>query len=77
MKRPNDFPINSRGLAATVLLVAWAIVLRCPAGPKPQRRHRRRGTHHHVIFSNPADLQEAMMNGRREEWEHICTDLVY
>ncbi len=34
-------------------------------------------THHHVFFSDPGTLTDAMMNGKREEWQRIVDDPRY
>jgi hypothetical protein len=34
-------------------------------------------THYHVIFSNPGTLLDAVMDGKREEWQHIVNDPRY
>jgi hypothetical protein len=70
MKRPFDFLPESTRLLGVALLAAWAVT------PALAQYDRHEGlvddwSSRHVIFSNPGTLQDAMMNGRREEWERI------
>jgi len=78
VKRPSDFPINGLRLVAVTLLTAWVLT---PA-PAQQNQSPHVGlvddwSHHHVIFSNPGTLEDAMMNGRREAWQRIVNDPRY
>lgn len=77
MKRSSDFATNGFRLAFMALSLVVAIV---PAAAQEQTYNRGivdDWTHHHVIFSNPGTLQDAMMNGRRQEWERIVNDPRY
>jgi hypothetical protein len=79
MKRPLDFAIYSLRFVAVALLVAYAMTV----APAQQNLPYGGGgivddwTTHHVVFSNPGTLMDAMMNGRRQEWEHIVRDPRY
>jgi hypothetical protein len=78
VKRPRDFAISDFHFVATVLLATWVMT---PAFAQEDQNNDGGvvddWTHHHVIFSNPGTLQDAMLNGRREEWERIVTDHRY
>jgi len=63
---------------ASALLAAWFVM---PA--VAQREQAYSGgivedwTHHHVVFSNPGSVEDAIRRGRYEEWRRIVTDPRY
>ncbi len=76
MKRSHNFAINCLRFVAVALLAAWVMA------PAQQSQSSSAGivddwTHHHVIFSNPGSLRDAMINGRREQWQRIVNDPRY
>jgi hypothetical protein len=78
MKRPSDIAMSNFCFVARALLVTCALT---PALAQ-QNQNSRGGivddwTHRHVIFSNPGPLMDALMNGRRVEWERIVTEPRY
>jgi hypothetical protein len=79
MKRPLDFAIYSLRFVAVALLVVYAMTV----APAQQNLPYGGGgvvedwTSHHVVFSNPGTLMDAIMNGRRQEWERIVSDPRY
>lgn len=77
MKRPCDYAIDVLRFVAPVLLMVLAIT---PA--LAQQDQRPNGivddwTHHHVIFSNPGAMEDAIRNGDYEKWHQIVTDPRY
>jgi hypothetical protein len=79
VKRPNDLGQDWPRLLAIALLMAWTMM---PPAPAQQSQSSHVGvvddwTHHHVIFANPGTLQDAMMQGRRPEWERVVNDPRY
>jgi hypothetical protein len=79
MKRSIDFAIYCFRFAAVALLVAYTMTV----APAQQNLPYGGGgivddwTTHHVVFSNPGTLMDAMMNGRRQEWQSIVRDPRY
>jgi hypothetical protein len=78
MKRASDYVIRVVRLFAPALLTAWVLL---PA-PAQQGQAYHIGivsdwTDRHVIFSDPGTLTDAMMHGRRQEWERIVNDPRY
>lgn len=75
--KPRDFAISSfRFVAAAVLM---ASVMR-PALAQDQAYNGAvvdDWTHHHVIFSNPGTMEEALRNGTYEKWQRIVSDPRY
>jgi hypothetical protein len=73
-----DFPVQSLRLVAAALLAAYA------TGPtfSQQEQGFPEGLvddwiSQHVVFSNPGTMQDAMKNGRLEEWLRIVNDPRY
>jgi hypothetical protein len=87
MTSPFDLMIpRFRCIAVTILLAAAAMELhtqQVDAAP-PQQVQSNGGfgiiddwTTHHVLFSDPGTLMDAVMNGRRQQWEQIVNDPRY
>lgn len=89
MKRRIILVIRHLEFAAAMLLLGCAMTgpstqqeQRADAVSPSQIEYLHRGvvddwTRHHVFFSNPGTLQDAIRNGRREEWERIVADSRY
>lgn len=78
MKRLREFLRRGSCIVTTGLLAACAMAQVLAQ----QVQNTNRGvvddwTHHHVLFSNPGTRQDAITNGRREEWQRIVTDSRY
>lgn len=89
MKRRIILVIRHLEFAAVMLLLGCAMTgpstqqeQRADAVSPSQVEYLHRGvvddwTHHHAVFSNPGTLEDAIRNGRREEWERIVRDPRY
>jgi hypothetical protein len=79
MKPSLDRAINGFRIVAAAVVLTYATSV---APAQPNQPHQAFGlvddwTHHHVIFSNPGTLSDAIINGRRAEWERIVGDPRY
>jgi hypothetical protein len=79
MKSPADFAMSCFCRGAASLLLASALT---PAFAQQAQSNGGRGvvedwTSHHVVFSDPGTLMNAIMNGKRERWEKITNDPRY
>jgi len=69
MKRINLAPISKLYLVTAALLTGWLT-----ASALAQNSNQSivdDWTHHHVIFSNPGTREEAMRNGKLQQWDSI------
>jgi len=77
MKRSSDFATKGFRFAVMALSLALMIV---PALAQEQSYNGGivdDWTHHHVIFSNPGTLEDAMKKGTYQEWQRIVTEPRY
>ena len=78
MKWPRSFNFCTFPIMSALLLVLWnAVPASAQQGVDSSSGVVDDWTHHHVFFSDPGTLTDAMMNGRREEWQNIVNEPRY
>lgn len=89
MRRPDYFSINCFTFTIAALLLGCGMAGPSPQqegrvdpASQSEMKYLNRGlvedwTYHHVVFSNPGTLEDAIKNGRGERWERIVSDPRY
>lgn len=77
MRWPRNSETSSFRFLSSALVLAWSISFALAQQNQIYGGVIEDWTHHHVVFSNPGSLVDAIRNGRRAEWENIIGDPRY